>query len=218
MTSRLVDVLPITIGTYLILLGAIFLLDSTGTRHLGGWGLLGSAFGLALVTLGVLSVLAAWRARRFSRRLRRVVGHVEGGSGLHVQDGVIATAFGDITLDLVSAGLPDGETELALLCWLGTVMVRVPADAGIDVTAQSLLGAVRVLDQRDEGMVNDIHVVSPDYASRRRRLRMRVSTLVGEVTVVSASRCSRRPVRAGPWGSICGALAAYYNRRGLATT
>lgn len=186
MTSRLVDVLPITLGSYLVLLGGVLLLDSTGVVSLGPWSLVGAAFGLALIVLGVLSVLAAWRVRRFSRRLRRLVGHVQAGSGMRVQDGVIATAFGDITIDLDSAGLPDGETELQLLCWLGTIVVRVPADAGLDVTAQSLLGAVRLLDEREEGLVNDIHYVSWDYAAHRQRLKMRVSTLVGEVAVVAA--------------------------------
>ncbi len=186
MTSRLIDVLPVTVGSYLILLGGVFLLDTTGVRPLSAWGLAGAAFGLALVALGVLSILAALRVRRFSRRLRRAVGHVEGGWGLRVQDGVISTVVGDITLDLTKATLPEGDTELTLLCWLGAVTVLVPPDTGLDVTAQSLLGSVRVLDRREEGVVNDIHVVTEDFARRPRRLRMRLSTLVGEVTVIAA--------------------------------
>lgn len=184
MTSRLIDVLPVTAGSYLVLLGGVLLLDSTGARALSGWDIFGAVLGLALIAIGVLCVLAAMRVRRFSRRLRRTIGHVEGGWGLRVEDGVISTVVGDITLDLASAGLPEGDTELTLLCWLGAVTVVVPPDAGLDVTAQSLLGSVRVLDRREEGVVNDIHVVSPDYATRPRRLRMRLSTLVGEVTVV----------------------------------
>jgi hypothetical protein len=179
-------VLPVTLGSYLILLGGALLLDSAGVRHLGAAGILGSALGLALLALGVLAILAAWRVRRFSRRLRRTVGHVEAASGLRVQDGVIATVFGDISLDLRQADLPAGETELRLLCWIGTVTVLVPAEVGIDVAAQSLLGAVRVLDQREEGVVNDIHVVSEDYSTRPRRLLMRLSTLIGEVTVIAS--------------------------------
>jgi cell wall-active antibiotic response 4TMS protein YvqF len=186
MSSRLIDVLPVTLGSYLVLLGGVLLLDSTGVRHLGPWDIVAAAFGLALVAMGVLSILAALRVRRFSRRLRRTVGHVEGGWGMRVQDGVISTVFGDITLDLASAGLPEGETELTLLCWLGAVTVLVPADAGLDVTAQSLLGSVRVLDRREEGLVNDVHVLSEDFDARARRLRMRLSTLVGEVTVVAS--------------------------------
>ena len=186
MTSRLIDVLPVTLGSYLILLGGVLLLDSTGARPLGITGILGAALGLALLALGVLAILAAWRVRRFARRLRRAVGHVEAASDLRVQDGVISTVFGDITLDLRDAELPPGETELRLLCWVGTVTVRVPADVGLDVTAQALLGSVRVLGRHEEGLVNDIHVTTEGYANRPRRLLMRLSTLVGEVTVISS--------------------------------
>jgi hypothetical protein len=186
MTSRLIDVLPVTLGSYLVLLGGVMLLDSAGVRTIGVAGILGAAVGLALLALGVLAILAAWRVRRFSRRLRRTVGHVEAASGLRVEDGVIATVFGDITLDLRSADLPPGETELRLLCWIGTVTVLLPPEVGIDVTAQSLLGGVRVLERHEEGVVNDIHVTSEGYASRPRRLLMRLSSLVGEVTVIAS--------------------------------
>ena len=184
MTSRLSDVLPLTIGGYLILLGAIFLLDSTGTRSLGVAGMIGAAVGLWLVGLGVLAVLAAWRARRFTRRMRRAIGHVRGASGLSVEDAVISTVLGDISLDLRDANLPEGETELTLLCWVGQIHVRVPADVGVDVTAQAIVGVVDALGERQEGLARDIHVTSSGYPARDRRLRLRLSTVIGEIVVV----------------------------------
>ena len=184
MTSRLSDVLPLTIGGYLIVLGGVFLLDSTGTRSLGVAGLIGSAAGLALVALGVLAVLAAWRARRFTRRMRRTIGHVRGASGLSVEDAVISTVLGDITLDLRDANLPEGETELTLLCWVGQIHVRVPPDVGVDVTAQAIIGVVDALGEREEGLARDIHVTSPGYPARDRRLRLRLSTVIGEIVVL----------------------------------
>jgi hypothetical protein len=182
-TSRLSDVLPLTIGGYLVLLGAIFLLDSTGMRTLGVAGLIGAGVGLALVGLGVLAVLAAWRARRFSRRMRRAIGHVRAASGLSIEDAVISTVLGDISLDLRDANLPEGETELTLLCWVGQIFVRVPADIGLDVTAQAIVGVVEALGQREEGVARDIHGTTPGYPGRPRRLRLRLSTVIGEVMV-----------------------------------
>jgi len=184
MTARLSDVLPITVGTYLVLLGAIFLLDSTGVRPLGVAGLLGAAFGLAFVALGVLAFLAAWRVRRFSRRLRRAIGHVQGASGMRVQDAVISTVLGDISLDLRDADLPEGETELRVLCWIGAVHVRVPHDVGVDATAQAIVGAVEVLGNRDEGFARDLHQRTEGYERFERRLRLQLSTVIGEVLVV----------------------------------
>jgi lia operon protein LiaF len=92
--------------------------------------------------------------------------------------------LGDISLDLRQADLPDDETELTLLCWLGTIHVRVPEDVGVDVTAQTMMGSVDVLGRREEGFVRDIHVRSEAYDRRARRLRLRLSTFVGELVVV----------------------------------
>ncbi len=186
MSSRARDVVPITVAIYLIALGGVFLLDSTGWRSLGIAGAVGSAFGLAFVALGVLAILAAWRVRRFSRRLRRAVGHVrssEGGWAVE-EDAVISTVVGDISLDLRDAELPPGETELALFCWLGTIQVRVPREYGVDVTAQSFIGSVDVLGRREEGVVRDIHVRSDGYERSAQRVRLRLSTFVGELMVV----------------------------------
>ena len=186
MTSRARDVVPISIALYLFALSAVLLLDSTGTHPIGIAGLIGSAVGLALVALGVLSILAAWRVRRFTRRLRRTVGHVrssEGGWTVET-DAVISTVIGDIALDLRDAALPPGETELRLLCWLGTIQVRVPRTMGVDVTAQAIVGSVDVLGRREAGVVRDMHVRSEGYASAERRVRLRLSSFVGELLVL----------------------------------
>ena len=184
MTARLSDVVPISAGSYLILLGGVFLVDSTGVRHLGVAGLIGSAMGLLLVALGVLAILAAWRVRRFSRRLRRTIGHLRSARGLNVEDAMISTVLGDISLDLRDADLPEGETDLTLLCWVGAIHVRVPSDVGVDVSAQAIIGTMEALGRREEGLVRDIHVVSDGYESRERRLRLRLSAVVGELLVV----------------------------------
>ena len=186
MTSRARDVVPVTVGLYLVALGAVLLLDSTNVHAIGVEGDIGSAFGLAFVALGVLAFLAAWRVRRFSRRMRRAVGHVRSAAeGWSVEDdAVISTVVGDIALDLRDANLPEGETELAVLCWLGTIQVRVPREFGVDVTAQSIIGSVDVLGEREEGVVRDIHVRSEGYSARDRRVRLRLSTFVGELMVV----------------------------------
>ena len=85
MSARARDVLPLTVASYLLLLGAILLLDSTGARTLGIAGLIGAALGLAMVAFGLLAVLATLRVRRFSRRLGRAIGHVRTESGWSVE-------------------------------------------------------------------------------------------------------------------------------------
>jgi hypothetical protein len=185
MTSRLQDVLPVTVGLYLIAVGVVFAIDSFGVIEIGVLGMIEAAVGLALVALGVLAILAWIRVRRFSRQLHRAFGHVHSGDAWSVEDGVIRTALGDIHLDLADASLPAGDTELTLLCWVGTIQVRVPQDVELDVTAQTFVGTVDVLGVREEGFIRDIHVRSTGAPSER-RLHLRLSTAIGELLVVQA--------------------------------
>ena len=198
MTSRLQDVLPLTVGLYLIAVGTVFTLDSFGVVEIGVLGMIEAAVGLALMALGVLAVLAWIRVRRFSRRLQRAFGHVRSGDAWSVEDGVIRTALGDIHLDLTDESLPAGDTELTLLCWVGTVQVRVPADVELDVTAQTFIGSVDVLGIREEGFVRDIHVRSQsrgiEEPRAEKRLRLRLSTTIGELVVVQVGGRSGRRV------------------------
>ena len=185
-SGRARDVAPVSVALFLVAAGALLLADSTGARPLGPAGAIGGVTGLAFVALGTLAVLAAWRVRRFSRRLRRTVGHVRSSDGGWTvgDDAVISTVAGDISLDLQGAELPPGETELALLCWLGTIQVRAPRSVGVDVTAQAIVGSVDVLGRREEGVVRDIHARSDGYGEAERRVKMRLSTFVGELVVV----------------------------------
>ena len=185
MSWRARDVLPLTIAGYLIVLGAIYLFDSLGIQSFGIAGSIGAAFGLAIMATGLLTFIAAWRVRRFTRRLRRAIGHVRSDlAGWSVDDAVVSTVLGDISLDLRQSDLPVGQTELTLLCWLGTIHVRLPADVGVDITAQAMVGTVDVLGRREEGFVRDIHVQTADFEAQPRRLQMRLSTVIGELVVV----------------------------------
>ena len=188
-STRARDVVPLSIGSYLVLYGLILLLDAHGVITIGIAGAIGSAFGLAFVGLGVLAVTAAWRVRRVSRRLRRAIGHVRSSSaGWSVEDdSVISTVFGDIWLDLRHAHLADGETELTVLCWVGTIQVRVPADVGLDVTAQAMFGSVDVLGRQEVGLVRDVHVRTDGYARSARRIRLHLSTVGGEIFVAQST-------------------------------
>ena len=185
MSWRAKDVLPLTVAGYLIVLGLAYLLDSLGVRSFGIAGSIGVAVGLALIGAGILAFIAAWRVRRFARRLRLAIGHVRSDmSGWALDDAVVSTVLGDISLDLRQADLPEGETQLTLLCWIGTIQVRVPREVGVDVTAQAIVGTVDVLGEREEGFVRDIHVQSEAYGQQPRRLQMRLSTFMGELLVV----------------------------------
>lgn len=188
MSSRLRDVLALTVGLYIVAVGLLFAVDSSGLRPIGVAGLIEGAVGLFLIALGVLAMLASLRVRRVRHRLSRAFGHVRSAGEWRLEDAVIRTAIGDIHLDLRGAELPEGETELTLLCWLGTIQVQAPADLGLDVEAQTFIGTVDVLGVREDGVIRDINVRTDDFETAPRRLKLRLSTVVGELLVVRSER------------------------------
>ncbi len=184
MTSRLRDVLSVTVGAYLCLLGLLLLSDEAGWREIGTRGLVEAGIGLFLLALGVLAILAEARARRVRRRLSQTFGHIRSAENWSVEDGVLRTVFGDIDLDLREAELPPGETALTLLVWVGAIRLRVPFGVGLEVEAQTFVGTVDVLGKREEGIVRDILVRTDNYEQQERRLHVRISTVIGELEVV----------------------------------
>ncbi|MDO9446275.1 MAG: cell wall-active antibiotics response protein LiaF, partial [Dehalococcoidia bacterium] len=115
-------------------------------------------------------------------------GHVHSGETWRLEEGVIRTAIGDIHLDLRRATLPEGETEATLLCWVGTIQIQAPAHVGLDIEAQTFIGTVDVLGVREEGLIRDINVRTEGYEAATHRLRLRLSTVIGEVLVVRSER------------------------------
>lgn len=188
MTSRLRDVLNVTIGAYLCAMGLLLFADESGWREIGVGGLVEGGFGLFFVALGVLAILAEGRARRVRRRLSQTFGHIRSAEGWSVEDGVLRTVFGDIDLDLREANLPLGETALTLLVWVGGIRLRVPHGVGLEVEAQTFVGTVDVLGRHEEGLVRDILVRTDGYEQQERRLHVRISTVIGELEVVQDRR------------------------------
>ncbi|RLT43405.1 MAG: hypothetical protein DWI58_04140 [Chloroflexi bacterium] len=188
MSSRLRDVLNVTVGMYLCVLGGLLLSAEAGWLDIGRRGLAEAGVGLFLIALGVLSILAETRARRVRRRLSQTFGHIRSAENWSVEDGVLRTVFGDIDLDLREANLPVGETALTLLVWVGAIRLRVPYGIGLEVEAQTFVGTVDVLGQREEGLVRDILVRTDRYAEQERRLHVRISTVIGELEVIQEQR------------------------------
>lgn len=97
----------------------------------------------------------------------------------------ISHFIGDTTIDLTKAQVPYGETKINVSSFIGDVKVYVPRDVdlGIRVTSSSFLGDVRLLDQKESGFMRSVEVESPYYRESDRKVRIIVSTFIGDVKV-----------------------------------
>jgi hypothetical protein len=100
--------------------------------------------------------------------------------------GKVSTIFGGADVDLVGAALAPGTHTLKVDCVFGAVSVRVPVGMAVAVSADGVLGEVTVNGVKREGLFPALEWVSPSYESGSARLQIDVSTVFGEVLVVSA--------------------------------
>ena len=189
------------LGFSLIIVGMIFLLDSTGTFDLGD--LFSTYWPLLLVAWGVVMLTRPGFRRRAAGT--PVPGIVPGAGStdpaeslessnvfgdLNIQvvspsfrGGSATRVFGDITLDCRQGGLADGEHRLTVSGVFGDSRVILPPGVALDVTVHSLAGDVSVLDQRRSGISASLRYTTPGFDGAPKRLRVSVSQVFGDIDV-----------------------------------
>ena len=191
------------LGFVLIVVGVVFLLDSTGVVGMGD--LMSTYWPLLLVLWGALLL---WRPGVFRRKEApeppapaaavragsAQAGESLGGSNVFgdvdirvtspaFTGGTVSTVFGDIRLDCHQGGLADGEHHLTVSGVLGDARVIVPPGVALDITAHTLAGDISVLDQTRSGFSPSVRYTSPGFDAAPKRLRMTVSQVLGDIDV-----------------------------------
>ncbi|MGM0881900.1 MAG: cell wall-active antibiotics response protein LiaF [Bacillota bacterium] len=93
--------------------------------------------------------------------------------------------IGDTVLDLTKAQIAPGETKICISSFIGDVKVYVPNDfeVGVQVVSSAFLGDVKILDRKEGGMFNNINIQSPFYSETDKKIKLVVSTFIGDVRV-----------------------------------
>lgn len=93
--------------------------------------------------------------------------------------------IGDTVLDLTKAQIAPGETKICISSFIGDVKVYVPNDfeVGVQVITSAFLGDVKILDRKEGGMFNNINIQSPFYSETDKKIKLVVSTFIGDVRV-----------------------------------
>lgn len=97
----------------------------------------------------------------------------------------ISHFIGDTTLDLTKAQIPYGETRLTISAFIGDVKVFLPNDyeVGIDVVSTAFIGDAKILERKESGFFLNTRVESKSYAECDKKIRLVVSTFIGDVKV-----------------------------------
>jgi lia operon protein LiaF len=190
------------LGFSLIIIGVIFLLDSTGTFDIGElirtyWPLLLVLWGLAMLRPGFRRPRAAAAppapgsapgGGRTDQAESLESSNVFGDVDMRVtspsfRGGSARTVFGTIMVDCHMGGLADGEHTLTVSGVFGDSRVIVPPGIALDITAHALVGDASVLDQKRGGISASVRYTTPGFDSAPKRLRIRVSQVFGDIDV-----------------------------------
>jgi len=190
----------VVFGVILIAAGGLLLLDRMMVIDFGE--ILGRFWPLVLVALG-LSILfrrsvpgvthppaaEAPGSPAFpdpgSLSVSSVFGDYRVAVGSHAfTGGAVSVTFGDIDIELQDARLAEGEHTLRLDGVFGDTTLRMPPGMPVTVHAGTTFGDITVNEQHKDGMSASLDYTSPEFSTAGSRLRVVISRVFGDVTVV----------------------------------
>jgi lia operon protein LiaF len=191
------------LGFSLIIIGTVFLLESTGILEIGD--IIGTYWPLLLVLWGLMMLTRPGFRRSRAPAGQASAGIVPGAGNTHQGEslessnvfggvdirvtspsftgGSATTVFGDISVDCHQGGLADGEHRLTVSGVFGDSRVIVPPGIALDITAHALLGDASVLDQKRGGISASVRYTTPGFDSAPKRLHISVSQVFGDIDV-----------------------------------
>jgi lia operon protein LiaF len=97
----------------------------------------------------------------------------------------ISLFIGDTVIDLTKASIPDGETSIQVSSFIGDLKIFIPNDMHLEVsvTASAFISDMKVLDRYESGLFKNLQAQTRDYADADKKIRISVSTFIGDVIV-----------------------------------
>jgi lia operon protein LiaF len=184
------------VGSILMIIGVLFLLENTGVWNFGD--VFHDYWPVLLILWGVWLLVR----RRSGQRERPIAGPAtalgapdELNESVTLGDieartvsqkfrgGSVGNTIGDIRVDLFGAVPADGEQVLTVDGVIGDVRVTLPKDVATSVEASTTLGKLVINETRKGGFSPSLAVESPGYAAAPRRLRVKISHMIGDIEV-----------------------------------
>ncbi|MDV2686288.1 cell wall-active antibiotics response protein LiaF [Alkalihalophilus lindianensis] len=100
-----------------------------------------------------------------------------------LRDVTIWSGLGTVKMDLSKAIIPEGESIIIIQGVIGEINVYVPDDLAVAVQASSLAGEMTIFHEKHSGINQQINHAPASYKQSKRRVKLVLSMVLGEVTV-----------------------------------
>jgi predicted membrane protein len=171
----------ILLGIAIILFGFIVLIGNLFDLNVGFL-----CWPMGLVLLGAWILLRAWTLDPEISLEVRLFGPLRREGAWQVMDQENWVLVGDVILDFTQAEIPRGETVIRGFGLVGATRVWVPEGVGMTVASTAIVTDAKVLGQRREAFLISSPLVSEDYETAERKIRLEVTYLIADVKVKRA--------------------------------
>jgi hypothetical protein len=157
----------------LVVVGAALIIASRTERH-GG-----------LIAVGIVLTVLTAASSAIDVPLRGGIGdRVERPVSIESLEEDYDLAIGRLEVDLSAIELPAGTTTLEIGVGMGELVVQVPEDVVLDVTAEVGVGDATLLDVEEDGGAGvDVRYTDQDFGSASTRLSLALTVGLGDVNV-----------------------------------
>jgi len=166
------------LGILIIFIGLMFLIGNVFNVNV--WIF---CWPLGLILLGVWLLLRPQLVSPDTAVRQKLLGDIHRDGVWQVTNEEIWIGVGDVDLDMTSADIPMGETTIRIFGFVGDVDLLVPKDVGVSVSSTSFVTDAKVLSQREDGLLAPVHVVSDNYETAERRVRLEMTSFVANLRV-----------------------------------
>jgi len=90
---------------------------------------------------------------------------------------------GDLRMDFSQALLPEGETTIRVVGFVGDINLVAPVDAGISVAASGFLTSAKIFGQKQDTFLATERYISEGYTEAARRLHIETLMFVNDLDI-----------------------------------
>ena len=192
--------MKIVVGLVILLLGLLFLLKNINVVDVGISEIIRTYWPLVLIALGIGVI-------RISRKLRgkfrwgkeeEVEPEMEGGEirisrkfgsydfdfkNKELRSGKIELAFGEASIDMRDAIIPEGNNILKIISQFSSIKIRANKEQPLVIRAKVFLGDLRIFENRQSGFSPGVEYKSDTFETSPSKLTLLIKQSMGEVVV-----------------------------------
>jgi predicted membrane protein len=163
-----------------ILLGVGLLLLLENVLNIDFWSF---CWPIGLILLGVFLLLAPRMRLSGSGINIRILGGVKRKGDWMVANEEIWMFVGDIRLDLSEAEIPEGETTIRLIGFVGDIDLIAPSSAGLSVSSSGFLTSGKIFGRKEDTFLSTQRYSSEGYSEMERRLHVEALFFVNDLDI-----------------------------------